>query len=65
MNLYAFMPYLRYVDFIPLKECHLGLSKVAFIEGCPHIRGGIHEGARGGGETNRECHSVSAAWHMH
>ena len=23
---------------------HLGLSKVAFIEGCPHVRGGLYEG---------------------
>ena len=23
---------------------HLGLSEVAFIEGCPHIRGGLYEG---------------------
>ena len=23
---------------------HLGLSKVALIEGCPHIRGGLYEG---------------------
>ena len=26
------------------KRVHLGLSKVAFIEGCPHIRGGLYRG---------------------
>ena len=27
------------------KGVHLGLSnKLAFIEGCPHIRGGLYEG---------------------
>ena len=25
------------------KRVHLGLSKVAFIEGCPHVRGGLYE----------------------
>ena len=23
---------------------HLGLSEVVFIEGCPHVRGGLYEG---------------------
>ena len=28
------------------KRVHLGLSKLAFVEGCPHtdVRGGLHEG---------------------
>ena len=27
-----------------IKRVHLGLSKVAFIEGCPHVRGGLYRG---------------------
>ena len=27
-----------------LKKVHLGLSRVAFVEGCPHISGGLYEG---------------------
>ena len=26
------------------KRVLLGLSEVAFIEGCPHVRGGLYEG---------------------
>ena len=26
------------------KRVHLGLTEVAFIEGCPHVRGGLYEG---------------------
>ena len=26
------------------KRVHLGLSEVAFIEGCPHVRGGFYQG---------------------
>ena len=26
------------------KRVHLGLSKVAFIEGCPRVRGGLYRG---------------------
>ena len=27
-----------------LLRVYLGLSEVAFIEGCPHVRGGLYEG---------------------
>ena len=35
-------PYLR--GSISTKRVHLGLREVAFIEECPHVRGGLYEG---------------------
>ena len=29
---------------IRTNRMHLGLSEVAFIEGCPHVRGGLYRG---------------------
>ena len=34
--------HIRYT--INTKRVHLGLCKVSFIEGCPHVRGGLYEG---------------------
>ena len=32
-----------YLGLICTKKVHLGLSEVAFTEGCPHVRGGHYE----------------------
>ena len=42
MNLIEGWPYLR--GWFALKECIWDSAKWPFIEGCPHVRGGLYEG---------------------